>query len=49
MEYENKIEQAAKMFINLDLEDFIVVESVINRIIKTKESSVEHGTRQKNV
>lgn len=46
MNYENKIEQTAKMFIDLELEDFLIVETFINRITMKREQIVEHETRQ---
>ena len=47
MNNKNKIEQTAKMLLNLELEDFIAVENVIDRMINSKneKSKVKHETK----
>lgn len=50
MSYKDKIEEAAKMFVTLELEDFMAVENVIDRILKNKKDvGIEHMTTQKNM
>ena len=36
MNYENKIEETARMLLNLDFNDFVAVENVIDRMINSK-------------
>ena len=36
MNYENKIEETARMLLNLDFKDFVAVENVIDRMINSK-------------
>ena len=36
MNYENKIEETARMLLNLDFKDFVAVDNVIDRMINSK-------------
>ena len=36
MNYENKIEETARMLLNLDFKDVVAVENVIDRMINSK-------------
>lgn len=50
MSYQDIIEEAARMFVKLELEDVIAVENVIERIVKhKKDSGIEHKITQKHM